>query len=843
MNFEEANVIGEVAAPAFVLDTGATENAVGVKTLDEILKRTRLRHKVVTDDKPSFRFGDGLTLTARSRVDLMETALGDISFYVLDGDHRPQTHQAEMTPALVGSKFLIENKATISYSEMMLLLRAPGGELWAAGLEKGKSGHLRVPVDHHMVNLSALRGQLEEKYEITLPGDAKRLLDIVATPGAVQELQECQGEIVGFRHEGWRSRRKKKTGCAPGECQVVPVPGSDVERCVHCGWIEEGSADVGNSGACQEQHVHSVVLGDGHASILALDGADHCESSAAAQAQRLCSLRFRLANLRARNFLLDPSPNGLEGGAPLRRSSSPRLAMWRAAPARCDPEQPVRDLDVLRSVWPASPVPLQGTGPGTHEDCGTVAGDRPGGARRADGDNERGRHDGDGREGEDLGDLRQDDAERHSPGDEHRDGGTCHEGQRQGQDQRTREDGARADLRESPCRGQEPSGAICSQEPSRPQEECGAPDRVHGAGGGLHPPAEPGDGIESGGSARGTPQGGGPGRRDHGLGRHLPGRAGRADVHFPRLSARLRALKEKVFGRTEHEELAEKESQDSHAVRVEDYVEDFVPGDPAEGEDQKDLPVQGLAVRAKGVTCRHRRQMKAASANYFSTLLCTTTALFGLFEYRPNVFEVNLNSDEHLGLGPEKGLTYEVRSYKRGYDIEKTPVIKFVMNEIEEKKPDFLWLAMPMRPNRNWKASLPKAAENLRRNERRDVQRARTWISAAVQQMEEGRHFAVVWSEGAYWWKCQAAQELTDRAAMMGIKIFDVGVHGCSYHVGKEAVPAWSSWRIWTSSSQVATTLRRRRCPGHGEHEEDWNPAFPAGLKADLAMAWTPSTS
>ena len=292
-----------------------------------------------------------------------------------------------------------------------------------------------------------------------------------------------------------------------------------------------------------------------------------------------------------------------------------------------------------------------------------------------------------------------------------------------------------------------------------------------------------------------------------------------------------------MFGRTEHKELAEKESQGARVGLGEDYVGDFVTGDPADGEDQKDLPVQGLAVRAKGVTYKHRRQMKAAGANYFSTLLCTTTALMGLFEYRPNVFEVNLSSDEHLGLGPEKGLTYEVRSHKRGYDVEKTPVIKFVMNEIEDKKPDFLWLAMPMRPNRNWEANRPKATENLRRNERRDVQRARTWISAVVRQMEEGRHFAVVWNEGAYWWKCQAAQELTDRAAAMGTKIFDIGVHGCAYHIGKKAAPTWSSWRIWTSSSQVATTLRRRRCTGHGEHEEDWHPAFPVGLKADLAAA------
>ena len=61
------------------------------------------------EDRPTFRFGDGLTLRAKSRVDLHGTSLGEISFYVLDGDFRVATHRAGQTPLLVGS--LLEGPA------------------------------------------------------------------------------------------------------------------------------------------------------------------------------------------------------------------------------------------------------------------------------------------------------------------------------------------------------------------------------------------------------------------------------------------------------------------------------------------------------------------------------------------------------------------------------------------------------------------------------------------------------------------------------------------------------------------------------------------------------------
>ena len=114
-----------------MLDTGATENAVGVRTLDRILQVAQIKHSVSTEERPVFKFGDGLSLRACSKVTLHDTSLGDVHFYTLDGDHRPQTHNAENTPALLGSKFLREARATISYARLCLWFADSCSTLWA----------------------------------------------------------------------------------------------------------------------------------------------------------------------------------------------------------------------------------------------------------------------------------------------------------------------------------------------------------------------------------------------------------------------------------------------------------------------------------------------------------------------------------------------------------------------------------------------------------------------------------------------------------------------------------------------------------------------------------------
>eukprot|EP00439_Symbiodinium_sp_Y106_P061346 s2005_g9.t1 len=147
----------EADPPPFVLDTGATENAAGVRTLQRLLRTGGTLRNVSLQDRPVFRFGDGLALRAASRVDLTNTALGSISFYVLDGDARTSTRHSEDTPLLVGSRFLHDRKACISYEHQTMFLKAPTGEIYSAALDRTRTGHLVLDSYASPTDLTALR--------------------------------------------------------------------------------------------------------------------------------------------------------------------------------------------------------------------------------------------------------------------------------------------------------------------------------------------------------------------------------------------------------------------------------------------------------------------------------------------------------------------------------------------------------------------------------------------------------------------------------------------------------------------------------------------------------------
>ena len=99
-----------------LLDTGATENAVGSEALDGLISQGSYGFSVVTDDRPVFRFGNGLKDQAVSRVDLHDTSLGPLSFYVLGGTGRT-------TPPLIGARTLRSKQVMISYADGVFMYR------------------------------------------------------------------------------------------------------------------------------------------------------------------------------------------------------------------------------------------------------------------------------------------------------------------------------------------------------------------------------------------------------------------------------------------------------------------------------------------------------------------------------------------------------------------------------------------------------------------------------------------------------------------------------------------------------------------------------------------------
>lgn len=91
-----------------VIDTGASESAVGAESLSRLLEHGQFAYSINTEDRPIFRFENVLRMQATSRCDIENTAIGNLSFYVL-GD------AASSTPPLLGSKVLFAQRAHVSY--------------------------------------------------------------------------------------------------------------------------------------------------------------------------------------------------------------------------------------------------------------------------------------------------------------------------------------------------------------------------------------------------------------------------------------------------------------------------------------------------------------------------------------------------------------------------------------------------------------------------------------------------------------------------------------------------------------------------------------------------------
>ena len=108
--WDDAAVNGRSPTRA-VLDTGASENAIGIDCLNDLVVSGKFSYEVDHQELPTFRFGNGHKDQALSRASLSGTSLGTIHFYVLGG-------MAKGTPPLIGARTLREKHAMLSYMLM-----------------------------------------------------------------------------------------------------------------------------------------------------------------------------------------------------------------------------------------------------------------------------------------------------------------------------------------------------------------------------------------------------------------------------------------------------------------------------------------------------------------------------------------------------------------------------------------------------------------------------------------------------------------------------------------------------------------------------------------------------
>ena len=103
-----------------IIDTGATESVCGVTSMARMLDSYEIpTYHVVLHDRPMFRFGNGQTQQATSRLDIETKALRMVSFYLLDG-------HAELTPPLLGGRELWDRSAVVAYMRGVLCAQVHG---------------------------------------------------------------------------------------------------------------------------------------------------------------------------------------------------------------------------------------------------------------------------------------------------------------------------------------------------------------------------------------------------------------------------------------------------------------------------------------------------------------------------------------------------------------------------------------------------------------------------------------------------------------------------------------------------------------------------------------------
>ena len=129
----EATLFTVIRATQIVLDSGATETAGGadaIQSFIEGLKKTGKKFKVQVDrnDKPWFRFADGLWKQALSRVHIYLPCEKWIAIYTLDAD----------TPILGSVVFLENLGSVVDFVDNTLTMKDTGHKIT---LERAKTGH------------------------------------------------------------------------------------------------------------------------------------------------------------------------------------------------------------------------------------------------------------------------------------------------------------------------------------------------------------------------------------------------------------------------------------------------------------------------------------------------------------------------------------------------------------------------------------------------------------------------------------------------------------------------------------------------------------------------------
>ena len=184
-----------LALSQVIVDTGATESACGIRSMDKLLKSLACPFEVPLEDRPNFKFGDGRTLSAVSKVRFWTPALGPLSFYLLDDTCSHETPKAQNTPLLLGGRALRSMKAILSYEDnLMTFEKEDGSGLAVLSLHPTRNGHLAVDLKESSTPLGIFQAFVQEELglNVVMPGEPRHSLDVFKNPGLFKAMASLQ---------------------------------------------------------------------------------------------------------------------------------------------------------------------------------------------------------------------------------------------------------------------------------------------------------------------------------------------------------------------------------------------------------------------------------------------------------------------------------------------------------------------------------------------------------------------------------------------------------------------------------------------------------------------------
>ena len=301
---------GRMKASQVIVDTGATESACGIRTMERFLERfleaSKCRYDVSLDDRPTFRL-----------VDLYTPALGMVSVYIFD---HPTSQD---TPLLLGGRTLRQLKATVNYGDETLMFLRRGGQVALLPLVSTLGGHMVVDLAMRSTPLGPVQDYLEKKLGVVFPGDRGSVQDTLRTPGFSDECRRGSGRSTPGTDEddaapGIGAALQIMQPTMENSCSGVAEEPCAIKLC-H-GRASQTCQCAASESLCEQRVAYAFPILPSYTS----DREEHDSHS------RMCSLRLKLDRLRERQHERPfPAPSVSD-----RRSQMVRLAVRGRAQGR-----------------------------------------------------------------------------------------------------------------------------------------------------------------------------------------------------------------------------------------------------------------------------------------------------------------------------------------------------------------------------------------------------------------------------------------------------------------------------------------------------------------------------